>query len=225
MPSKARKALDENLKDVERLLKLHEQEGGNATGRRYGLEVLNKAAVVLITAYWESYCEDIAEEALEHIVSHAPSSDALPKEIKKIIAKELKGNLSEIAVWDIADDKWRNLLKRRLKALKEDRNRKLNTPKYKNIDELFESAIGLTNVSSKWVWAKKLTVEKARQKLDKYVELRGEIAHRGKANTSVTKPQVVDYLKFIKKAAAKTGGAINLYVKHITGKKLFGKNK
>ena len=225
MPSKARIALEENLKDVERLLELHEQEGGSATGRRYGLEVLNKAAVVLITAYWESYCEDIAEEALEHIVSHAPTADALPKEIKKNIAKELKDNPSEIAVWDIADGKWRDLLKKRLKTLKEARNRKLNTPKYKNIDELFESAIGLTDVSSKWVWAKKLTFEKARQKLDKYVALRGEIAHRVKANTSVTKTQVVDYLKFINKAVSKTGGAVNSYVFRITGSKLFKKLK
>jgi hypothetical protein len=79
----------------------------------------------------------------------------------------------------------------------------------------------LPNVFSKWVWTKKLTAEKARAKLDKFVELRGEIAHRGKFKTSVTKAQVVDYLNFIESAAEKTGGAVNTHVKRITGHALF----
>jgi hypothetical protein len=221
MPSKARMALDENLQDVAALLTIHATEGGAGAGRRYGLEVLNKSAIVLITSYWEAYCEDIAEEGLECIVAHAATADFLPTEIKKIIAKELKGENNELAIWRISDDKWRQVLQDRLKAMQEVRNRKLNTPKHMNIDELFKSAIGLSNVSSKWVWAKKLTVVKAREKLDKFVALRGEIAHRGNARTSVTKSQVVDYLRFIKHLAAKTGGAVNTHVKSIIGQSLF----
>lgn len=221
MPSKARIAFDENIKDVEALLEIHESIGGSAPGRRYGLEVLNKSAIVLLTSYWEAYCEDIAAEGLECIVTHAKKSDDPPKEIKKIIAKELKANPNELAVWDVSDGKWRALLLNRLKIMQEARNRKLNTPKHENIDDLFEAAIGLSNVSSKWVWAKKLTVAKAREKLDKFIELRGEIAHRGKAKTSVTKAQVTDYLEFLKYAAGKTGGAVNSHVKAITGKCLF----
>jgi DNA-binding transcriptional MerR regulator len=221
MPSKARLALKENLKDVKQLLKLHEQEGGNAPGRRFGLEVLNKTAIVLITACWEAYCEDIAEEGLEHIVTYAKSADTLPDEIKKLIAKELKNDKNELAVWKISDDKWKDLLKKRLQKLKEDRNRNLNTPKHKKIDELFESAIGLSNVSSEWTWAYEPIAGKNQAKLDKYVELRGEIAHRGKANTSVQKWQVEDYLNLIKKIAAKTGGTVNTHVKSITGNTLW----
>ncbi len=221
MPSKARSAFDENIKDVERLLEFHAQQGGNAQGRRYGLEVLNKSAIVLITSYWEAYCEDIAEEGLEHIVAFAESADNLPLEIKKQIAKDLKSDKNEIAIWNISDGKWRAVMQGRLQELKENRNRKLNTPKHKNIDELFESAIGLTNVSSTWVWARKLTVAKAREKLDKYVELRGEIAHRGKAKNSVKKAQVEDYLEFIKRTASRTGGAVNKHVFSITGKRLW----
>jgi len=221
MPANASVALAENLEDVEKLLELHEQEGGTAPGRRRGLEVLNKTAIVLITSYWESYCEDIAGEALQHIVLKAPSSDSLPKEIKKIVAKELKANSNEIAVWDLSDGKWRDLLKRRLDDLKEVRNRRLNTPKSSNIDELFETAVGLPNISSKWVWSKKLTAEKARKKLDGYVELRGAIAHRGKAHASVTKAQVTDYMEFVKKAAEKTDCAINAHVESIAGSRLY----
>lgn len=216
MPSKARVALDENMKDVEGLLKLHGEKGGTGPGRRYGLEVLNKSAVVLITSFWEAYCEDIAEEGLECIVTHAKTSDALPKEIKKIIAKELKADVNELAIWSISDDKWRAVLRGHLETLQETRNRKLNTPKYKNIDDLFESAIGLANVSCKWNLSPRTKADQARAKLDKFVELRGEIAHRGKAKTTVKKATVVDYLDFISQVAAKTGGAVNTHVKKIT---------
>ena len=185
------------------------------------MEVLNKSAIVLITSYWEAYCEDIAEEGLEFIVAHARTADALPKEIKKILAKELKADLDELAIWRLSDDKWRAVLRANLTKLKEDRNKKLNTPKSGNIDALFESAIGLPNVSVKWVWSKKLTAAKARSKLDRFVTLRGEIAHRDTATTAVTKSQVTDYLNFITKAASKTGGAVNGHVYSITGKKLF----
>lgn len=222
MPSKARIALDKNLKDVENLLVLHAAAGGTGPGRRHGLEALNKSAIVLLTSFWEAYCEDIAAEGLECIVTNASDADALPKEIKKIIAKKLKADANELALWSVSDNKWRQVLRDHMAALKEARDRKLNTPKWRNIDELFESAIGLSSVSSKWIWPKKrLTVEKARTKLDKFVELRGEIAHRGKAQTSVSKAQVEDFLGFVKSAAAKTGGTVNTHVLKISGAKLF----
>src|ERR1019366_3918284 len=100
-------AFDDNVQDIERLLELHVASGGAAKGRRFGLEVLNKSAIVLLTSFWEAYCEDIAAEALEHIVAHTPSADKLPKELKKVIAKELKEELNELAVWKLADGNWR----------------------------------------------------------------------------------------------------------------------
>ncbi|MGN6740638.1 HEPN domain-containing protein [Dyella sp.] len=221
MPSKARVAFDKNLEDVANLLALHAAAGGAGPGRRHGLEVLNKSAIVLLTSFWEAYCEDIAGEGLECIVANATSADALPKEIKKIIAKKLKSDVDELALWSISDDKWRQVLRDHMAALKEARDRKLNTPKWQNIDSLFESAIGLSSVSSKWNWAKKLPADKARAKLDKFVELRGEIAHRGKAKTSVSKAQVEDFLGFVKSAAAKTGGAVNAHVFKVCGIKLY----
>jgi len=221
MPSNARKAFDENLIDIERLMKLHEQEGGVSPGRRYGLEVLNKSAIVLITAYWESYCEDVAAEALAHIVKYSRSADGLSKELKKQVARELGKEKNALAIWRVADDKWKDYLTKRLDKLQEDRNRKLNTPKSENIDQLFESAVGIAKVSSSWRWAKKMTVARARGKLNKYVLLRGAIAHRGTTLKSVKKQSVEDYLDFIKKLAGKTGGKINAHVKSITGKPLW----
>lgn len=221
MPSEARKAFDKNLIDIERLMKLHQQVGGKLPGRRYGLEVLNKSAIVLITSFWEAYCEDIAAEGLAHIVKHAKSADALPKEMKKQIAKELTADKNELALWAVADEGWRLVLESRLARLQEQRNRRLNTPKSAEIDDLFMSALGLTNISDSWKWARKMTSKRARSKLDKYVTLRGSIAHRGISLKGVTKGEVDDYYDFVKQLAAKTGGEVNSHVKTITGRPLW----
>lgn len=220
MPSLARNAFDKNVEDIERLLDLHRQIGGTEKDR-YHLEVLNKSAIVLITAFWEAYCEDIASEGLAHIVKYAKSADALPKELKKQVAAELKKDDNEIQLWKIADDGWRKYLSNRLDNFREVRNRRLNTPKTANIDDLFLSAVGVERISKSWRLGKSLTPKHASERLDKYVELRGAIAHRGQSSGSVIKGQVEDYFKLVKGLAAKTGGHVYSHVKDITGKPLW----
>lgn len=220
MASKARKAFDKNAEDIDRLMEIHRDLGGDGPGRRYRLEVLNKSAIVLITAFWESYCEDIAAEALNHIVKHSKSVDSLPKNIRKIVAKELKQDANELAVWSLAGKGWRKLLKDRLEKLQEQRNRKLNTPKAGNIDQLFLDAVGIKEMSTSWTWPK-MTVVHARKKLDDYVTLRGGIAHRGAASQSCKKKEVDDYFAFVKRLVGKTGGRVNSHVKNVTGKGLW----
>ncbi|MBD3769695.1 MAG: hypothetical protein IE925_06055 [Rhodobacterales bacterium] len=221
MASQARKAFDENASDIKRLIDLHLKAGGDARGRRYGLEVLNKSAIVLITAFWEAYCEDIAEEALRHIVEHSKDSASLPEELKKQIAKEIKSKQHDLAVWELSGDGWRTYLLDRFDQLTENRNRKLNTPKTAQIDSLFLETIGIRQMSRHWKWPRKMTVPRATEKLDKYVTLRGAIAHRGSDSKSVTKAQVTDYFEFIRSVVAKTGGAVNAHVRAATGKPLW----
>ena len=220
MASQARKAFDRNVKDVERLLKIHADVGGDAQGRRFGLEVLNKSAIVLITAIWEAYCEDLAAEALDHLVANVASGSQLPKELKKKIAADIKADQNDLAMWDLADAGWQARAKARLASLMLERNRRLNTPKSDQIDELFTAAIGLSSVSSAWRW-KAMSVAQARTKLDRFVELRGAIAHRGTAAAGVKKVQVTDYLKHAKRLVGKTGGRVYTHVKSATGKTLW----
>jgi RiboL-PSP-HEPN len=220
MPSQARKSLHANLEDIRRLLELHSLVGGKGVGRRHRLEVLNKSAIVLITAYWEAYCEDIAAEALAHIVKNAKSSAALPNELKKLLAKELKAGLNELEVWKIADSGWKKYLGDRLDLLKERRNWDLNTPKTDQIDKLFLHALGIEKISNSWGW-KGMAVAQSSRKLDKYVALRGAIAHRGKGSATVKKSHVSDYFDFVQNLAGRTGGAVNKHVKAITNKRLW----
>jgi len=221
MPSKARAAFDNNASDIEKLLELHQQQGGTSRGRRYGLQVLNKSAIVLITSFWEAYCEDVAAEGLEHIVKYGKDASVLPKELKKQITRELDKDDNDLAVWRLSDDGWREVLRERLEKLREERNRRLNTPKSTNIDDLFLKALGISSMSQAWKWGTKMNAARARKKLDKYVELRGAIAHRGSTSRSVTKADVTDYFDFIKRLAGKTGGKVNTHVRSVTNRSLW----
>lgn len=220
MASSARGAFDKNAKDIKRLLAIHADVGGDAKGRRFDLEVLNKSAIVLITAFWEAYCEDIASEALEHLITFAPSGASLPKELKKRIAADLKADTNELAVWDLADSGWKNRVEGRLATITAERNRRLNTPKSNQIDELFSGAIGLVSVSDSWKWPR-MSSEKARTKLDNYVTLRGTIAHRGVGEGAVYKWQVEDYFHLVQLLASKTGGRVKSHVRTVTGQDLW----
>lgn len=219
MASKARAAFDKNCADIDRLMEIHTDYGGTGAGYRNQLEVLNKSAVVLLCAIWEAYCEDIAAEAVEHIVTHADAAD-LSDGIRRIIAVELKADKHELAIWRLAGEEWRIVMRDRLAKLQQDRNRRLNTPKAAEIQEMFEKAIGIKDITAKWFWSG-MSVAKARNKLDKYVELRGDIAHRGKPNTNCSKDKVTDFLNHIKRLVKKTGGSVNTYVKRMTKKSLW----
>lgn len=168
MPSNARLSFDENAKDIQRLLEIHETVGGNVQGRRYQLEVLNKSAIVLITAFWEAYCEDIASEALSNIITNSTNSTNLPDELKKIVAKQLKAETHELAIWRLADNGWKTCLNDRFEAMRLDRDKKLNTPKTVQINSLFYDTIGLKDVSKSWYW-QNMSVTNSAKTLDKWL--------------------------------------------------------
>ena len=178
MSSFAKEAFNENAADIERLMAIHEEIGGAEPGRRAGLEVLNKSAVVLTSAIWEAFCEDLAAEALKHLVNHVSSAAELPAKLRTLVAKEVKAQPHEHAVWSLAGDGWKTVVNARMASLATERNTKLNTPKTAQINDLFATAIGLENIGNCWRWAG-MTAARAATKLDGIITLRGSIAHRG----------------------------------------------
>ncbi len=220
MSSKARGAFEENCKDVERLMEIHVDVSGDGPGRKHGVEVLNKSAIVLMCAAWEAYCEDLASEAVEHLVTHAKDASELPKVLRKQIAKELKGDADEGAIWRIADGGWRGLLKSRLADIAERRNRKLNAPKTSNIEALFEEAVGLRGISKQWGW-QGILPDQAASKLDGFVELRGAIAHRAKASTKVKKSDPTTFKDHAERLVAVTDAYVSEQLRKACGKALF----
>lgn len=67
MPSGALAALNDRLRDVDQLMAAHETVGGLEPGRRYDVEGLNRAAVLMLCAHLEGYVEDLMREALQAV--------------------------------------------------------------------------------------------------------------------------------------------------------------
>jgi hypothetical protein len=212
LASEARKAFDANCQDIQRLLEL----SPDRPGPRPSLDVLTKAGIVLLTSFWEAYCEDLAAEALKHLVDNVADATQLPTPLLKIVAHDLKGQQHELAIWQLADNGWRKVLSDRLANLQQERNKKLNTPKTAKIDELFLNAVGIDHVSTSWR-SNNMTTFEAANKLDDYVTLRGEIAHRGRSSDRIVKAQLEDYYEHVQFLVRKTGGRANRMAKSSTG--------
>lgn len=220
MASSARQEFRDNYRDVERLLEIHSELAGDTPGRKHGVEVLNKSAIVLMCAVWEAYCEDIAAEAVEHLVEHAADASGLPKALRRNVAKELKADLNDSALWRLADDGWRTYLRGRTKAMAEERNRNLNTPKTDKIKELFDATVGLPDVPTAWYWSG-ISAKQAAKKLDGYISLRGDIAHRANAAANIKKSDAWKFADHAGRLVEKTDAYINQQLGLACGSPLF----
>lgn len=220
MPSLSFVAFRANYGDVERLLEIHTEITGDTPGRRHGVEVLNKSGIVLTCAIWEAYCEDIAAEAVEHLILDASDMSGLPNALRKQVADELKNDPHDLAVWTLADDGWRSYLRARIKDMAIERNRQLNTPKTENLRALFDKTLGLPKVPSAWYWPG-MSAANAAKKLDKYVALRGDIAHRGTGSANIQKDLVWDFAKHVEYLVGKTDTYISGQLSAACGVALF----
>ncbi len=223
MGSLARRAFNQNRKDIHALLEFHREKVGDDRGRREArLEVLNKSAIVLMTACWEAYCEDIAAEAIEHLVVNLSDPVKLPKELRKRVVKSINEEVHELAMWNLANDGWKNYLKARLDKLRQERNWSFMSPKSEKVRDLFADALGIEDITSAWSW-ENMDCGNAAKKLDGLVELRGAVAHRVGATRVITKAQVTSYLTHVEHLVKKTGGRINTIMKQTTGVPLWEK--
>jgi HEPN superfamily RiboL-PSP-like protein len=174
-----RSLLDDAVPEVERLIDFHAKETGIARGRRRpDIQIVSRSAVVMTCAYWEAFCEDLAAEALLHLAEHATEGAKLPKELKKSLKANLLDEKNDLAIWSLADDGWRTVLRRRAALLRNDDDRSLNTPKSAQVREFFRRNPGIRDITSSWRWHKN-PPDRTTMLLDGLVNLRGSIAHRG----------------------------------------------
>lgn len=203
----------ENTKEVQQLLDLHEEKTGKKAGRRDGVEVLNKSAIVLLNACWEAFVEDCAKAAFEFMLKYTSDPKQLPKVVIKNVAVSLRASKNEIKVWDLAQDGWRDTLETYLLQMLHQHS----TPNADNVDRLFDALLGAPAISDNWFW-QKMSVAQAKKRLDEYIKLRGAIAHRVSASKSVQKKDVTAYLDFINRLARHTANAIREHVNMLTTK-------
>jgi hypothetical protein len=183
MASLARKSYDDSSKDIKRLLTVwSEYEGLAEEVPQKGDEVeipatrivFLKSVIVLLVSYWEAYLEDIAGEALKHIIQNVQDANELPKELKKAITKELVKEPDELAVWKLCGDNWRKLCLDRFEKLAEERNRNFNSPKSYLVDTFIQKTIGLEKITHTWK-TDTLNYEQCSKRLDDLIELRPSV--------------------------------------------------
>ena len=203
-----------NFGEVTQLLNLHTFVGGSGPGRRSGVEILNKSALVLTVACWEAYVEDLSNAALNHMIQHSADHTAFPKAVLERVASKHQGPRA----WALAGNGWRKALKENYQEIVAKTSGTLNTPRAEQVDDLFSKSIGLEKMSKNWKWPGRSN-RAALDALDKLITTRGSIAHRVQHARSVRKKEVLDAIQLISFLAAKSTNAVNSHLDSCTKNK------
>ena len=195
------------MKDVRRLMQIHKDVGGTGKGRRYGLDVLNKSGVMFVAAAWEAFVEEIATQAIDHILKKAQAHDKVPLPIRKATAKGLEAHKNDLKVWDLAGDGWKTVVRSYRDQIIKEEISTFNTPKPHNVETLYKKLLGIDSICDSWSWPG-MSAANARSKLKKFIETRGAIAHRGDLGFAITKTYVEDHRKFINRLAVRTSNVV-----------------
>lgn len=216
MGSAASKAFTTNSDDVKLLWRIHEDFAGQGPGRKRDVEILNRTAIVFITACWEAYVEDVAVEAFDLLLSRAADSSAIPPKVQAFVGRLLIEAKNPQDVWKLADRRWQAEVASHGVAVRKRWVSNLNTPKSPQVNELFEELLGLANLSSHWHW-EAMSANRAAQKLDDYITVRGNIAHRVKHDEDVYKNWGTDYLNHVQRLVTATDDATSEHLAKFLG--------
>lgn len=205
--NKHTKLLIENVHEVRRLRKFRPITSGDTK------EVLYKSSIVLLVACWESFVEDLVSHSLEYMVEECVSPNKFPPSVLDRVSSSYSGQ----KMWGLAGDGWRQALRDHLKTVLGKTSGIFNTPRADQVDELFKKVIGLENISHSWHWDA-IDFNIAVNNLNELVTLRGAIAHRVKADKTVTLETVKEAEELIYSLAVKSHNKTLAYLKHVVGK-------
>lgn len=217
MPSQAFTKFEENREDIEQLWAIHEEVAGQGAGRKHGVDVLNRAAIFFITACWESFVEDLATQSFDFLLANVPNAQAVPIKVRDFATRPVFEQKDSRKVWDLADTGWRQLLIAHKAATLERWIGTLNTPKSGQVNKLFDELLGIPSISSHWHW-QGMPAAQAATKLDEYITIRGNIAHRTEHDETVYRDWTADYLGHVRSLVSKTESATAAQLLAATGK-------
>ncbi|MBV1830801.1 hypothetical protein HNW77_07280 [Komagataeibacter sp. AV436] len=186
MPSDAHTHFTTSLNDVNHLLWFHENAGGGGQGRRSSeFQALNKSAIVLICAAWESYVETVIMECAKKSIESATGPDQMLRPLKKITQNHIRCGKVENTWQLVAGDGWRALTT----SLVNSRVSGFNTPKPGPVKELFKEIIGIQDITNDWQWHHN-PLGTPENRLKEFVQLRGAIAHGAILERTIRKVDV-----------------------------------
>lgn len=195
--SLALSSLEESLEDVDILLNVHRRVTGGRRGRRgRDANVLNRSGIVLATAAWEAFLEDVAQEAFTFLMRKARTHAAFPNALKVRVVDTLLPQSEKLRFWALAGEGYKPLLRRECAMLRAG----FHTPDSASYDDFLLRTVGLRGTSRK-------LGTRLSKPLDRFVELRHRIAH-GRQQQPVRRAQVEKYRALLGKAANQVDGLV-----------------
>ena len=182
------------------------------------MEILNRSAVVLLCASWEAYIEDVATESFKFMLRSSDDPKVFPAKVRVLASRHLLEDPDGRKIWDLAGSGWKKVMEGHSHSVINVVLRDFHAPKSGKIDTLFEHLLGLRKVSNSWRW-RNMTVERARNKLDGFVEVRGDIAHRVRADRSIQLSWVRGRAEHLVGLVGTTEAALAKHVRKRVGKR------
>jgi hypothetical protein len=199
------------LRGVRTLLDLYDDATDDILARRDpNLEVLKRAGIILTVTAWETLIETILTAQFETRVANASTPDDIKSTFNHVAQAWLdstKPKPPDLAQW--TGTSWKTLI---LDRFRRD-IAELNTPSSANIRRLFKKYLEVDIISS-WKW-QRVSSTVACQKLDRLIELRGDLVHRGKDyifenKAKALRRQLVEAMNLVTHLAERTAAALKI---------------
>ncbi len=203
MPSSAlRKFEGPMMRDVERIIATHADMQAGSPGNM-GLGHLTRAGVLFLCAAWELYIEEVLNESIKHCIQKSSSPEDLPKTVKKTISQYVRDSKHQLKPIGMAGDGWKTIYS----EIASEWVVGLNTPKSHNIDQGFRTLVGIEKLSENWSLGAAV--------VNSFVEVRGDIAHRGSDAGNVHMSTLKNaYKEQITKCVLETDNALSNYIRN-----------
>ncbi|PJZ23898.1 hypothetical protein CH352_18875 [Leptospira hartskeerlii] len=217
MNSIAFSKFQETKEEIATLWEMHvELSGTSGQGRRNDrLSILNKTALVFVSASWESYIEDVIQESFEKLLLNVKEADHLPMKLRMQCVDEITNSKDPTAIWKISDKKWITYITDNKKKVLGAWIEKFHSPKSENIKDLFSNTVGIKDITKSWFW-QRMNYSNAIEKLDDYLDIRGKIVHRLKTEEKIKKWQADDFLGHVSLLVEKTDNALKIHLESLT---------
>jgi hypothetical protein len=129
---------------------------------------------LMLASIWETFHIRCATEAAQFLAGFCKTAEDLPKELKKVIASEVKQDKNDLSPWELSGEGWRKSVRERVQSDKI----RLGSGKSSQVDSYYLQAIGLRDLSKHWRDRKRVKATVA-TRLNDFIKRRDVITHRG----------------------------------------------
>jgi hypothetical protein len=150
MPSKSYASFLIHLEDVRSLTDSHNLLVQGTRGRKR-LDYLTRSGVVMLSAAWERYNEDLLLECISIISKNVSDALNLPENVRKTLSNRIKNDKHELKPIELTGEGW----KRVWFDYANEKTLYLHNPKSVDLDKLFKEYLGFENPKYSDIWLRK----------------------------------------------------------------------